>query len=548
MTSSITALPGGSDTKALRVIPKIIHQTWRDSSIPPEFEAMSRSWRDSNPGWTWRLWTDLDLERLVEEHYPHFLPIYRAYPRAIQRADAGRYLVLHRYGGVYADLDTDCLGPLDAIAAEDRIVLAEEPREHWTMHLPARGLSTLYFNGVMASPQGHPFWERVLEAMVLCRHARDVLDSTGPMLLTGCVLKHDPAAFALHSCHLFNAMTSRKTESRGEEFGAHAPLRLSRHHWAGTWWRTQAKRDRVRPLQHWRERLHAELRRGRRLNPGRRLAQVDTALLRAPLPEGADARSVNLAVLIPVRDVEPHLARCFELIERLDLPRERVKLVFCEGDSKDRSYALLEAYVARARTRFRDARLLKLDLGRNIEHRKRWLPESQRQRRSGIARVRNHLIRHGLDETDDWVLWVDADVCDYPPDIVQRLMAERAKIVVPNCVKSADGPSFDLNSYTETRPHGFPGYYGFLIDGLFQPPAKLYCRHHLHDLRYLDRVPLLAVGGTMILVHASVHRAGVDFPELPYRDLIETEAFGLLGREAGVTPVGLPNTLIFHSR
>lgn len=545
------------------MIPKVIHQTWRDADIPPQYADWSRTWRDRNPDWEWRLWTDAQLEQLVEERYAAFLPVYRAYPKAVQRADAGRYLVLHEYGGVYADLDTDCVGSLDAIATEERIVLSEEPREHWAEHLSARGLPSLYFNGVIASPKGHPFWLFVLDHLVRCRHARNVLDSTGPMLVSGCVLRYPPEAFSLHSCHLFTPLTKHHSPSAGPERGDHAPLRLSRHFWAGTWWNApkpapgvrtvarsllhQVKRS-VHRAETWRVRRRAEAARGPCLDPAQRLGAIDQRMLHSPLPSEPDAAHTRLTVLVPVRDAASHLPRCVELIRRLELPKANVKLVFCEGDSIDGSYDWLQAFAESARGEFRDVRVLRHEVGTSVDRATRWYPSLQRTRRSGIARARNHLIRHGLDPTDDWVLWIDADVCDYPADVVHRLMAERCKVVVPNCVLSPDGPSFDLNSFVEREPHGSPAYVRRLFDGLYQPPADVPSRWHLHDLRYLDRVPLDGIGGTMILVHASVHRAGVDFPELPYRDHIETEAFGLLARDAGVTPVGLPNLLILHSR
>ena len=65
-------------------------------------------------------------------------------------------------------------------------------------------------------------------------------------------------------------------------------------------------------------------------------------------------------------------------------------------------------------------------------------------------------------------------------------------------------------------------------------------------MRFVDRAPLVSVGGTMLQVHRSVHRAGLTSPENPYRDLVETEGFGRLAYDAGVEPVGLPNVEIFH--
>lgn len=56
-----------------------------------------------------------------------------------------------------------------------------------------------------------------------------------------------------------------------------------------------------------------------------------------------------------------------------------------------------------------------------------------------------------------------------------------------------------------------------------------------------------SVGGTMLLVDANLHRAGLLFPERPYRYLIETEGFGAAARDIGVVPVGLPNVEIVHS-
>jgi hypothetical protein len=52
----------------------------------------------------------------------------------------------------------------------------------------------------------------------------------------------------------------------------------------------------------------------------------------------------------------------------------------------------------------------------------------------------------------------------------------------------------------------------------------------------------------MLLVHGSVHRAGVIFPDIPYGDLLETEGFGKLASDFGTPPIGLPNVEIVHVR
>ncbi len=73
------------------MIPRIIHQTWKDRDVPARFLDAQRSWREAHPDWEYRFWTDEDLAALVRECAPELVPLYEAYPEAIQRVDAARY-------------------------------------------------------------------------------------------------------------------------------------------------------------------------------------------------------------------------------------------------------------------------------------------------------------------------------------------------------------------------------------------------------------------------------------------------------------------------
>ena len=93
-------------------IPKLFHQSWKNSSLPENFEAWSQSCRTINSGWEHVLWTDDDNALMVEKYAPWFLETYNNLPEPIERADASRNLYMHIFGGVYADLDTECLRPV----------------------------------------------------------------------------------------------------------------------------------------------------------------------------------------------------------------------------------------------------------------------------------------------------------------------------------------------------------------------------------------------------------------------------------------------------
>ncbi|MFO1184538.1 MAG: glycosyltransferase [Bauldia sp.] len=522
------------------MIPPLIHQTWHDERIPAKFADWAASWEAINPTWRRILWTDRMLLEFVAERYPDFLEIYCSYPANIMRADAGRYLLLDHFGGVYADLDAECVAPLDPLAAEPRLLLCHEPPTHWALHAPYRSHPFVLFNGVMASPAGHPFWRHLLERMRGTRFAADVLDATGPCLLTGAYLAYgDKAGINVRSCQLFTPKDAHGKSA--PPYGEAADTTLTRHYWAGTWWSDRKRRpirDRATALWHRARNLAT---RGPRLDPAAARATVDATALGLAPPRGE-----RLAILVPVRNAAMHIEPFLAAVGALDHRKSDVKLVFCEGDSEDDSAARLASAAERLKGIYREVIVTRMPVGTRFPQHHRSMRRYQRSRRAGLAKVRNHLIDVGLDASDDWALWIDIDVWRFPPDIVSRLRAANARIVVPNCVTRPGGPTYDLNTFRSSWNYPRHVYHRHLRDGLFQPPARFRGRLYLDGLRHSDRVELDGVGGTMLLVDAALHRAGLRFPEQPYRELIETEGFGQMAADLGIRPVGLPRVEIVH--
>lgn len=83
-------------------IPRIIHQTWRNGSIPDHWKVFTDTWSGGvwmdGEKYTYKLWTDESTEAFLQEHYPWFIDTYRSYPWNIQRVDAARYFWLYHYG------------------------------------------------------------------------------------------------------------------------------------------------------------------------------------------------------------------------------------------------------------------------------------------------------------------------------------------------------------------------------------------------------------------------------------------------------------------
>lgn len=95
------------------MIPKIIWQTYSDSKLPDYVQNSVASWKDKNPGWEHKLYSEEDRVDFIKEHYPQYLVLYNNIVIPFIRADFWRYLALLKFGGVYADVDTICIESLE---------------------------------------------------------------------------------------------------------------------------------------------------------------------------------------------------------------------------------------------------------------------------------------------------------------------------------------------------------------------------------------------------------------------------------------------------
>jgi hypothetical protein len=53
-------------------------------------------------------WDDSDLRKLIKSDYPQFIKYYDLFNYHIIRVDFARLCILHKYGGIYADMDIYC--------------------------------------------------------------------------------------------------------------------------------------------------------------------------------------------------------------------------------------------------------------------------------------------------------------------------------------------------------------------------------------------------------------------------------------------------------
>jgi Glycosyltransferase sugar-binding region containing DXD motif len=136
-------------------IPRIIHQTWKTMEIP--YEIYDRRWVESwtrlHPDWLYVLWSDQRLRELGRACYPGYEALYKEDVPGIYLADFGRYMVLHYFGGLYVDLDYECLKNIEPLLAGHEFVTSYADETGQELN-----------NALLASVPEHPLTLRYMAA------------------------------------------------------------------------------------------------------------------------------------------------------------------------------------------------------------------------------------------------------------------------------------------------------------------------------------------------------------------------------------------------
>jgi len=247
-------------------IPPLIHQTYKTHKLPPDLQTYQHTWMQMNPGYEYKLYDDQEAEEFVSTELPEYLEAYKALPRAVERADFFRYLVLLKKGGVYADLDVHCATPINRwINPDSRMVVGWErnfgslEEAHDNDYVRQHQLLQWTF---MAEP-GHPALRELCDS--IAEHAFEpepdadsaaraneiILERTGPGAFTDVVLKWFQKD--LHGEQRYGHEESKWVEILPEvAFGAlhkdqwTLPGVRAVHHFHGSWKRSSSNHDKNR--------------------------------------------------------------------------------------------------------------------------------------------------------------------------------------------------------------------------------------------------------------------------------------------------------------
>lgn len=145
--------------------PHVIHQTYKTTQLPPEWAQTPSSWKQQNPSFTYMFWTDKDIEVFTQRYFPQYVDMMRGFPYTIQRIDTVRYMWMYVYGGIYVDLDLQCMKPILPLLEFYEKVF---PSTQVLLVMASNGLNSSsshpdLTNAVLVSKPRAPFWLEVLK-------------------------------------------------------------------------------------------------------------------------------------------------------------------------------------------------------------------------------------------------------------------------------------------------------------------------------------------------------------------------------------------------
>ncbi len=278
------------------------------------------------------------------------------------------------------------------------------------------------------------------------------------------------------------------------------------------------------------------------------------------------SKKEKVLILTPLARFYPEY---WDNLLRLSYPHEHISLGFITPKNKEGNAATAALQEAIKITqsgpeekRFQSITILRQDFEPPLisqDEKERHKMENQKARRAAMARARNSLLFTTIGPHTSWVLWLDSDIVESPPTLIQDLASHNKAIIVPNCYQrfvNAKGESdirpYDYNSWRDSdvaqELASQMGPDDILLEGYVEIPtyrtlmAMLAKTGADRDERRL--MPLDGVGGTALLVKAEVHRDGAMFPAFPFYHLIETEGFAKMARRLGFEAWGLPDYLV----
>lgn len=154
-------------------IPKVIYQTWKTKHIHENVQKIRDNIQYLNPEYQMVLCDDNDIDIFIKKYFDEYT--YHCYLQlnvGAAKADFWRYCVLYVHGGVYLDMDSEIIRPLNELIDENE-----------TCIITREGNPGVFNNWIMIFEKKHPILLKTIQNCcynITHRTSNDVCYLTGP--------------------------------------------------------------------------------------------------------------------------------------------------------------------------------------------------------------------------------------------------------------------------------------------------------------------------------------------------------------------------------
>jgi mannosyltransferase OCH1-like enzyme len=173
-------------------IPKTIYQTFKSEQLPWLTQWHIHKLKNRNPEFDYQFYTDDRIAAFIASEYgSDVFALYNRINIGAAKADFFRYAILYAKGGVYLDIDSLNVTPLEEfILPDDSAIISMEKN------------LTCYVQWALIFEAKHPFLAKTLESVLANlstnKYPHDVHQMTGPSAYTKAIqdcLQSSPSAY-----------------------------------------------------------------------------------------------------------------------------------------------------------------------------------------------------------------------------------------------------------------------------------------------------------------------------------------------------------------
>jgi hypothetical protein len=150
--------PSSRGTCNIKFIPRIIHQTYFDKSKIPQkvYDNISKYTK----GYTYKIYDDTQIIDFLKDNFDsRVLQRFYLLQQGAHRADLFRYCILYIYGGVYLDIKTELLTPVDNI-------FQYTGNKHFIYTVLSTQNSNTIYQGIIATTPKNPIFLELIKYIV----------------------------------------------------------------------------------------------------------------------------------------------------------------------------------------------------------------------------------------------------------------------------------------------------------------------------------------------------------------------------------------------